>query len=129
VIVGVSGGRDYELTEEDRDAFVAILRCLRPEEFWHGGARGVDLACAQLAGAEGFHVRTIAAPWNELDPVGDIRFSRNDAGPLRNWWMARELRNAGGGAWIFFPGGVGTNDMMQQCRAHLIRTIDLRRKT
>lgn len=108
VIVGASGGRDYELFEDDKHVFRALLTYLKPSEFWHGGARGVDATCGQLAAELGFKVRVMAAPWNELDPVGDIRFRSNDAGPLRNWWMARECRLAGGGAWIFFLGGVGS---------------------
>lgn len=126
MIVGVSGGRDYVLTPQDEAAFVAILAVLKPDEVWHGGARGVDQRCGALAAEHGYSVRQICAPWNELDPVGDLRFGRNDAGPLRNWWMAREVRTCGGGTWIFFPGTMGTADMLQQCRAHMIRTIDLR---
>lgn len=126
MIVGASGGRDYIMTIEDEAALLSILAVLRPSEFWHGGARGVDQRCGELAAAAGHTVRATSAPWDALDPVGDIRFGRNDAGPLRNWWMAREVRHAGGGTWIFFPGGNGTNDMLQQCRAHLVHTIDLR---
>lgn len=114
------------LTPQERRAFTSILDTLRPDEVWHGGVRGVDSECGQIAAELGYRVRVVRAPWDLLRPVGDLLMGKNDAGPLRNWWMARTCRRAGGGAWVFFRGNAGTDDMVQQCRAHLIHVIDLR---
>lgn len=96
-----TGGRTYT----DLSAVRRRLAQLAPDEWIviHGGATGADamieLACRDL----GLRTWVFPARWSAYGP---------GAGPIRN---AEMLAVGRPDAWVAFPGGRGTADMVRRC--------------
>ena len=95
----IAGGRDYELTPDDR----ARLAELEISEVVCGCACGADTGGRTWAEALGIPVKLFPADWLRLGPA---------AGPVRNQQMADYAD-----ALVAFPGGRGTADMGRRANA------------
>ena len=89
----IAGGRNYELTSEDK----AWLDTLPITEVVCGGATGADDGGRIWAKSKGLPVKMFPADWNKHGKA---------AGPIRNQLMAEYAE-----AVALFDGGKGTNDM------------------
>jgi predicted Rossmann-fold nucleotide-binding protein len=101
----ICGGRDWhQITEFN--AHLQSVRHLFAPAFCviEGGATGVDTLARNWAKHNGLCCMTVRANW---DLYG------NRAGSLRNTWM---LQFGMPDLVIAFPGGVGTNNMVQQAK-------------
>lgn len=104
-VVIVCGGRDYR----ERERVFAALDQLQAKHrgfllIAHGGAPGADTLAGEWAKARGVTCEVFAADWAGQGPA---------AGPLRNQRMV----DAGARGCVAFPGGRGTADCMQRCKA------------
>ena len=101
----VAGGRDYALTDDDRQ----YLSSLGITELWTGGCRGVDEDAESWAKWNEIPVKTYPANW--------VKHGRS-AGPRRNKRMAQELQGntLGRVAVVLFPGGRGTESMRREAK-------------
>jgi hypothetical protein len=104
----VCGGRKYA----DRDrVFVALDRFDEKHKIMllvHGGATGADTLADEWAQARGVPQLPFPVTKDEWDTYGRA------AGPMRN---DRMLKLSCAQACIAFPGGNGTEDMVQRCEA------------
>lgn len=103
--VVVAGGREYENYPELSQKLDQIISQLNiPERMSvnivSGGARGADTLAEKYAQERGLGLQVFPANWNEKGL---------SAGTLRNTQMAKE-----GDALVAFPGGTGTENMIQQ---------------
>jgi len=104
----VTGGRDFHGYQALKATLDKIHKETPVTLLIHGGARGAD----SLAGA-----------WAAFNHVPALVFPANwtkhgkAAGPLRNQQM---LDQGHPDAYIAFPGGRGTADMVQRCQRHHI---------
>ncbi|MHB1732993.1 MAG: DUF2493 domain-containing protein [Ferrimicrobium acidiphilum] len=100
----VCGGRDYT----DQDAIrthLKLLRAVSPDAtIIHGAAPGADAWAGYIAGTLGFHVEVHPADWARHGRV---------AGPIRN----QEMLDSGADLVIAFPGGRGTQDMINKAES------------
>ena len=107
----VTGGRDYS----DFQALCTILDQIHKETpvtlLIHGGARGADSLAGAWAALRQTPVRVFTANWD---------LHGKAAGPLRNQQMLTEGHPD---AYLAFPGGQGTADMVQRCRKQGIKDI------
>lgn len=98
----VCGGRDYH----DRDELFRKLDDLHAEftlqEIAHGGAKGADILAADWAKDRGIKAQEFKANW-----IGRPK----TAGMVRNGEMLREFKPD---AVIWFPGGKGTQNMVER---------------
>ena len=100
--VCICGGRRYRATVADA-MFLDALHAIRPfTTVMHGGATGADAFAYSWAIRRQIPVRTVRAEWKQHGRA---------AGPLRNRHMARAAD-----AVIAFPGGPGTDSMVQCAR-------------
>jgi hypothetical protein len=103
----IAGGRNYTLTDDDRE----LLDLLRYEwgitEVVSGCATGADSDGEKWARENGITVKRFSADWSE--------YGRR-AGPIRNTKMA-EYANA----LVAFPGGRGTANMIFQAKIYGLR--------
>jgi len=103
--VVVAGGREYENYPELSQKLDQTISQLNiPERMSvnivSGGARGADTLAEKYAQERGLGLQVFPANWNEKGL---------SAGTLRNTQMAKE-----GDALVAFPGGTGTENMIQQ---------------
>lgn len=107
----VCGGRDYS----DREAIWSLLDRAHAKfkltHLIHGAARGLDVLAGEWARTNGVQEVICPANWD--------RFQRA-AGPIRNQFMAELEPNA----LIAFPGGKGTQNMVEQAVRHSITVYD-----
>lgn len=109
----ICGGRDYRLTDSDRD----FLNRLRKEhdirEVIEGGANGADYHAGVWADGIPYikHTRMEA----------DWAMHGRSAGPIRNQAMADYCEP--GDLCIAFPGGAGTADMIRRATERGLRVI------
>jgi len=101
--IAVTGGRKF------RDAELvdfALSKALSKGPFVliHGGASGADNLANQWATKNGIKTEVYRAKWGMYGKA---------AGPMRNRTMAKSGLNG----CIAFPGGKGTENMKQECRA------------
>ena len=123
----VCGGRDFD----DREFLDVVLDSLHYFAGFrvviHGGAKGADDMAGRWASARHIVPEVYRAEWDKHG---------KEAGPLRNWRMAREGEPD---LVVAFPGGKGTASMVRiarQCGIHVIepkrevyaKRIALRRK-
>lgn len=102
--LAVTGGRDYQ---DEARVFAALdlVRAKRGDLFLIlGCARGADALARKWALARSQSHRVLRAHWKEMGPA---------AGPERNARMVAEQPQG----LCAFPGGDGTADMTQKCRA------------
>lgn len=104
----VCGGRDYT----DRDRVFAALDKLDAKHqimlLVHGGATGADSLADEWAKERGVPRLPFPVTKDDWDTYGKA------AGPVRNQQM---LDTACPHACVAFPGGSGTEDMVQRCEA------------
>lgn len=109
----IAGGRDYALTDTDRDFLDRVHRELGITEVVHGGCSGADMGGAAWAAEAELPVRVFpvsTAEWKEVGP---------SAGPKRNHRMAQYAGASDApygfpgapAALVLFPGGRGTLSM------------------
>jgi hypothetical protein len=101
----IAGGRNYNLTQEDY-AFLDMLHANHQiSHVLHGGATGADASGARWARLRGIAVTKYPADWDTLGRA---------AGPIRNSAM---ITAAGPDAMLIaFPGGRGTQDIIEKAR-------------
>lgn len=120
----VAGGRDYRLTEEDKDFLDRVHRELRITQVVEGGCTGADTGGNYWAKSVGLPVATFAISREEWSRVGP------SAGPKRNHKMAQYATEGGPdtpAALVLFPGGSGTQSMFNVALLFLhIRVFDRR---
>ena len=107
----VTGGRDYQ----DFQALCTTLDQIHKETpvtlLIHGGARGADSLAGAWAAFRQVPVRVFPANWD---------LHGKAAGHIRNQQMLTEGHPD---AYLAFPGGRGTQDMVQRCRKQGIKDI------
>lgn len=102
VAIAVAGGRDYNPTTSELQAFRFCFRRLGGTILLHGDARGVDRAVAAYARRHGIEVQAIPAEWELYGKA---------AGPIRNQVLVAACI-----ALVAFPGGRGTADAVDKAR-------------
>ena len=104
----ITGGRDYS----DFQALCTTLDQIHKETpvtlLIHGGARGADSLAGAWAAFRQIPVRVFPANWD---------LHGKAAGHIRNQQMLTEGHPD---AYLAFPGGRGTADMVQRCQRHRI---------
>lgn len=98
----VCGGRDYNNSRKVADILSAIHKETPITHLIHGGARGAD-TCAAMWASNYTRIRVIAHP-------ADWAKHGKSAGPLRNRAMLLDEPDLV----VAFPGGAGTEDMVQR---------------
>lgn len=96
-----------------------LLKLHHIELVVHGAAPGADVEAGAVAGSMGLEVELHPAKWTEHGKA---------AGPIRN----REMAEAGANICIAFPGGRGTEVMVQEAERHgifVVRVDGSRTKT
>ena len=99
----IAGGRDYRLTDQDRQWLDELRSSMPITEVVCGMGKGADLDGRDWAITRDVPVRDFKADW--------ARRGRG-AGPVRNQAMADYAD-----ALIAFPGGKGTADMIRKASA------------
>lgn len=101
----VCGGRDFAKRQFVYTVLDAMLEAHRDRGLLviHGGARGADRLAGDWACARGVPCMVFPAPWAGLG---------KQAGPARNGWM---LAHGRPDVAVRFPGGRGTDDMVERC--------------
>lgn len=117
--VCVTGGRDYANKDRVRQVLEAAIERLDMTEGMDGGAPGADLHARMWAAERKFSWHTEKAKWNVYGRA---------AGPIRNGVMLDMKPDIV----IAFPGGDGTQDMVDQTKAAIehgaaIRLIEVDR--
>lgn len=107
----IAGGRDYQMTGDDKTALLALDIEMGITEVVSGCARGADQEGEKWAEANGIPVKRFPAKWRELG---------KSAGHHRNTAMACYAE-----ALAVFPGGRGTADMIQQARERGLPIINM----
>lgn len=102
----ICGGRDYN----DYKTVKMILDLFDITQIIHGGASGADSCAARYARHSHIRTRVYPAEWEVDGP---------SAGPRRNLKMAQQ----GADLCIAFPGGRGTQNMIQTARKHGIPVL------
>jgi predicted Rossmann-fold nucleotide-binding protein len=110
VILIACGGRDYADTDRVFKALDAVHAKRPIKVLIHGGAPGADHAAMSWAKTRGVHHAKVEALWEVHEKA---------AGPLRNRAMAG-LRPDGV---VAFPGGKGTEDMIDVAEAAGIKVM------
>jgi len=124
--IGVTGGRNFnnrEMVEKAFDKYVTTEDVIVEGEAW-----GADSLCREVAESRGITVDKHPADWNgpcgEECPPNHRRKNRGDvhhggsedycpaAGPRRN----REMLDSDIDFLLAFPGGTGTQNMIDICR-------------
>lgn len=102
----VCGGRDFD----DIHLMRKVLSWLDPDltTIVHGGAKGADTLAHKVAIEYGMDTEVHMAQW--------VRYGKG-AGPKRN----QEMLDSGVDRVIAFPGGRGTEDMVNRARSAHIR--------
>ena len=108
----IAGGRDYELTREDRGWLDDLWVMEGVDEVVSGGAKGADASGEAWAVAREIPVKVFPANWDKHGKA---------AGPIRNEEMA-----AYADAVALFPGGRGTESMYQEAKKAGIEIYDFR---
>jgi len=101
VRVLVCGGRGYR----DSKTAWSVLGSMDVELVIHGGASGADAIAGEWARFAGVPCLVFPASW---------LFYGKRAGPVRNAWMLKYGRPD---LVLAFPGGPGTENMIQQAKA------------
>ena len=107
----VCGGRNYNNHKILNAALNKFHRDLNINCIIEGGARGADKLANTWATSNGINTETYPANWNKYG---------KRAGYLRNVQMAEEGKPD---LIIAFPGGIGTNMMINIGREKMIRTF------
>lgn len=98
----VCGGREYEDRKAVFRALDEVQMAVGVAVLIHGAARGADTLAGEWAKSRGISVLAFPADWNK---------HKQAAGPIRNSQMLKEARPTGV---VAFPGGVGTEDMVDK---------------
>jgi hypothetical protein len=109
----IAGGRDVRLSARDFFRLSCLKRELPITEVVCGTAHGVDTDGEKWAKRRGLPVRKFYPDWNKHG---------RSAGPIRNTEMAAYAE-----ALVAFPGGVGTNHMVEVATRLGLKVIDFRR--
>jgi hypothetical protein len=105
----VAGGRDYILTDSDKEFLNDFHNDNNIELLIHGGCSGVDNCAGDWAKSKNIPVKIFPADWKKHGKA---------AGPLRNREMAKHAD-----AVILFPGGRGTASMKSEAEKAVIQVI------
>jgi hypothetical protein len=106
----ISGGRDYQLTEDDYYRLAEI----NITEVVSGCARGADIGGELYATNMKLPIKRFPADWGRHHVA---------AGPIRNKAMAEYAD-----ACVVFPGGKGTDNMFEQATKKGLIVFDWRNK-
>lgn len=118
----VTGGRDYNLTEDDRDWLGDMWERFGFRIVLHGDCpTGVDRQAAAWARSLGLCDAGCPAQWEQWrfrtgHPAG--------AGPDRNQRMANACSPPQKAVCLAFPGGRGTRNMIRQCQFHAVQVFE-----
>lgn len=96
----IAGGRDYHLSDTDREYLNKIHEQHTVVEVVSGGCLGVDRDGEEWAAAKGIPVKCFNPQWEKHG---------KSAGPIRNRQMAQYAD-----AVMLFPGGRGTANMRKE---------------
>lgn len=126
----VTGGRDFSDRQFMVDHLDRIHAAGPVVELIHGAARGADTMAARWAAAMRIKLNPFPAQWERTDvPGARIRYNRlgaynANAGSERN---ARMLDQSCPTHAVVFPGGYGTEDMVQRIAVarHYGRALEL----
>ena len=110
----VCGGRDYADRQFVYDVLDAFSLETKVSTLVAGGARGADSLAADWAESRGVSTEIYPAEWD---------LHGRDAGRIRNHKMLK----SGVDAVIFFPGGRGTQHMVNIAKIRGVRVIDATR--
>lgn len=118
IMVGVTGGRDYEDWRVTVAVFDRIHSFLPIRTLLHGNASGLDTLARQWAQMRGRTIRGLPARW---------RSQGLSAGPERNSAMLEILEGELNAVLVSFPGGNGTADMTAKTNMAGLPVIDVDR--
>lgn len=118
----VTGGRDYDLTDADREWLGKMWERFGFRIVLHGDCKtGVDRQAAAWARSLGLCDAACPAQWKEwAEKYG----SHKGAGPNRNHRMARACAFPMYAVCLAFPGGRGTENMKEQAHFYNIDVIE-----
>lgn len=105
----ICGGRGYILTNEDIAWLDKIHAAHSIKEVISGGAAGADRGGEAWAMMRGIPIRQFRPQWHIFSRAG---------GPIRNEAMAQYAD-----AYVAFPGGSGTADMVRRAKKHYLITF------
>ena len=112
----IAGGRDYHITQADVMRLNQLRNAIPITEVVNGKARGVDTAGRLWAINRDIPVKDFDAEWEVYGRTGP-----NHAGNVRNQEMADYAE-----VLIAFPGGDGTDDMVNRARVAGLVVFDYR---
>jgi hypothetical protein len=118
----VTGGRDYDLTDEDKEWLGRMWERFGFRIVLHGDCpTGVDRQAAAWARSLGLCDAACPAQWEDWRR----KHGRPElAGPDRNSRMATACRFPVAAVCLAFPGGRGTADMKRQAKLHNIDVLE-----
>jgi len=105
----IAGGRNYIFTDQDRETLDSMKDLIPITRVVCGMAKGADTYGKEWAISNNLPVDEYPADWKRYGKA---------AGPLRNKQMA-----ANADALIVFPGGSGTNNMVNEANKRNIQVI------
>lgn len=112
-IIVVTGGRDYEGTDEDEAELRRFLDKENAVTLRHGGCLGADRFAVKVADSMKLFVEQYDPDWDKHGRA---------AGPIRNGIMLK-----GADVLIAFPGRRGTADCVRQAERAGIRVLYVRK--
>lgn len=112
----VCGGRDFSDAELLRDCLNELLERYPITTVVHGAARGADSLAGEWAEDCGLLVEEYPADWNKYGKA---------AGPIRNQQMLESL-TPGEDIVVAFPGGRGTQDMIDRSRKAGVYVVEIK---
>ena len=117
----VCGGRDYADRARVWDLLDRVARRMAITAVRHGAASGADTLAGEWAMESWVPEEPRPAAWRSGGRRGPVDFS---AGPKRNAAMPAE---GGVAACVAFPGGPGTENMVERCKRAGVPVWEVRR--
>ena len=112
----ICGGRHYSLSNDDiKFLDYNVLPIIT--ELVSSGCAGADLGGEEWADQNNIPIRRFVPDWNKYGRA---------AGPMRNEAMAMYLETSGSGMVVAFPGGRGTDNMVDCAVRYGIRVVNPR---
>lgn len=109
----VCGGRNFNDPMLFGSWMGGVMNKHEVTQIIHGGAKGADFMAGKFAEWKGIPVRVFPADWKKHGKA---------AGPIRNKQM---LEEGGPDLVLAFPGGRGTQNMVEQARASGVEVFEV----